>query len=110
MHTLDSSPVLFNRKIENSVVRDWGEVRPRTTQLNIGVQIIQLILSNLCISGPKGSSYVYGSHGDEKVHSLEKKVFKLENEVTVLETAMANLAKRLLVVEQKSGLKNRMIN
>ncbi|KAJ7373520.1 hypothetical protein OS493_011120 [Desmophyllum pertusum] len=56
------------------------------------------------VQGPKGSSYVYGSHGDEKVHSLEKKVFKLENEVTVLETAMANLAKRLLVVEQKSDL------
>lgn len=47
----------------------------------------------------------HGHRPDEqKIHSLEKKVFKLENEVTVLETAMADLAKRLLAVEQKSGM------
>ena len=60
----------------------------------------------LCISGPKGSSFASGSEDDDKVRKLEKKVFKLENEVTVLETALADLAKRLLVVEQKPGLKN----
>ena len=72
----------------------------------LSVQIIQLILECLCIPGPKGSSFVSGSQDDDKVRKLEKKVFKLESEVTVLETALADLAKRLLVVEQKPGLKN----
>ncbi|XP_022784961.1 uncharacterized protein LOC111325423 [Stylophora pistillata] len=54
------------------------------------------------VQGPRGSSYVYGIHNDDKVHNLEKKVSKLESEVIVLETAMADLAKRLLVVEQNS--------
>jgi len=74
----------------------------------LSVRIIQLIFGCLCIPGPKGSSYAYGSQDDEKVSKLEKKVSKLESEVTVLETAMADLAKRLLVVEQKSGLKNQI--
>lgn len=64
------------------------------------------ILWYSCTSGPRGSSYVYGIHNDDKVHNLEKKVSRLESEVTVLETAMADLAKRLLVVEQKSGVNN----
>lgn len=89
----------------------WDDANNRfQVACKFSVRKIELILGYLCISGPKGSSYVYGNHDDEKVRNLEKKVSKLESEVTVLETAMADLAKRLLVVEQKSGLNKKVIN
>ena len=37
-------------------------------------------------------------------HNLKKSIVKLQNEVIVLETAMADVAKRLGIVERKTGL------
>lgn len=40
---------------------------------------------------------------------MEKKVVRLEDKVTILETAMAGLARRILDVEQNTGLNYRII-
>ena len=74
--------------------------------ITFGMTIRRLIFKYMSSSSFSGSGLTDHGHrpDEQKIHSLEKKVFKLENEVTVLETAMADLAKRLLVVEQKSGM------
>ena len=82
--------------------------------LNFSINSVKTCVEELCkkenevfyifLPGPNGSSLVDVHSDGTRIHGLERKVVKLENEVTVLETAMAGLANRLLVIEHKSGL------
>lgn len=61
-------------------------------------------LSSFVFLGPKGPSLISVHSDNTRIHGLEKKVVRLEDKVTVLETAMAGLARRILDVEQNTGL------
>ena len=61
-------------------------------------------MSSSVFLGPKGPSLISVNSDNRRIHGLEKKVVRLEDKVTVLETAMAGLARRILDVEQNTGL------
>ena len=66
-------------------------------------------MSSSVFLGPKGPSLISVHSDNRRIHGLEKKVVRLEDKVTVLETAMAGLARRILDVEQSTGLNHRRV-
>ena len=78
--------------------------------MKITTQFFSIYLSNyiFCLDPRKKSSIMRYTNSDDKntqtFHNLKKSIVKLQNEVIVLETAMADVAKRLGSVERKTGL------
>ena len=66
-------------------------------------------MSSFFFLGPKGPSLISVHSDNRRIHGLEKKVVRLEDKVTVLETAMAGLARRILDVGQNTGLNYRRV-